>query len=117
MSFHLDHGKRLKWISKDRTPPVIFAMIDRFSKWVEIAIHGQSPNAQTINRTMRQICNNQGIPVLCQADNSPPFISDELKSFARSEGFKLTHVTPEWPRANGEVERFNETMKAAVQKG
>ena len=29
----------------------------------------------------------------------------------------MRHITPEWPRANGEVERFNRTMKEAVQKG
>jgi len=32
------------------TGQYIFAMIDRFSKWVEIAIHGQAPNAQTTIR-------------------------------------------------------------------
>jgi len=54
---------------------------------------------------------------MCQADNGPPFDSTELRRFAKNEGFILKHVTPIWPRANGEVERFNKTMKAAVQKG
>jgi hypothetical protein len=99
------------------TGQYIYALIDRYSKWVEISIYRQAPDAQTVIRSMRQIFDSQGIPAMCQADNGPPFDSEELRRFAKSEGFDLKHVTPEWPRANGEVERFNKTMKAAVQKG
>ena len=60
---------------------------------------------------------SQGIPGSCQSDNGPPFQSKELRRYARRQGFTLRHITPEWPRANGEVERFNRTMKEAVQKG
>lgn len=95
----------------------IFAMIDRYSKWVEIAVFRQPPDAKTTIQAMTRIFDSQGIPGTCQSDNGQPFASEEMRQFARKEGFRLKHITPEWPRANGEVERFNKTMKEAVQKG
>ena len=66
---------------------------------------------------MSLVFDDKGVPFKCQSDNGSPFQSEELKRFSRKEGFILKHVTPEWPRANGEVERFNRSVKAAVQKG
>jgi len=38
-----------------------------------------------------------------------------MADFALKSGFEIKHVTPVWPRANGMVERFNRSMKEAVQ--
>ena len=92
----------------------IFVMIDRYSKWVEISIFRQPPDAKSTIKAMIHVFDSQGIPSTCQSDNGQPFASDEMKQFAGKEGFRLKHITPEWPRANGEVERFNKTMKEAV---
>jgi len=99
------------------TGEYLFVMIDRYSKWAEIAALKHAPNAKEMKKAMMHIFDDKGIPFTCQADNGPPFQSEELKRFARREGFTLKHITPEWPRANGEVERFNRTLKAAAQKG
>ena len=37
--------------------------------------------------------------------------STEFESFANYLGFKHRKITPRWPRANGEVERFMKTIK------
>ena len=66
---------------------------------------------------MSHIFDSQGVPKMCQADNGQPFASEDMRRFARKEGFEVKHITQEWPRANGEVERFNKTMKEVVQKG
>ena len=60
---------------------------------------------------------NKGIPAVCQSDNGQPFQSADIKTFASKQGFMLKHITPEWPRANGTVERFNRCMKEAIQAG
>ena len=41
---------------------------------------------------------------------------DGLASYTK-QGFVLKHITSEWPRANGTVERFNRCMKEAIQAG
>ena len=45
-----------------------------------------------------------------------PMNSKALKDFATNFGFKHRKVTPLWPRANGEVERFMRTLKNALIK-
>ena len=95
----------------------IFIVIDRYSKWVEMATFQHAPNADEVKTALDHIFYSQGVPFRCQADNGPPFQSKELRRYARKQGFTLKHITPEWPWANGEVERFNRTMKEAVQKG
>ena len=80
-------------------------------------IFRRAPDAGQVIAALNRVFDNQGVPQSCQADNGPPFNAKELHRFARRQGFMLRHITPEWPRANGEVERFNRTMKEAVQKG
>ncbi len=95
----------------------IFVMIDRYSHWPEIAFFRQPPTAKTTINVMKSIFANKGILEVCQSDNGQPFQSAEIKSFAAKQGFVLKHITPEWPRANGTVERFNRCMKEAIQAG
>ena len=47
-----------------------------------------------------------GIPVVVKSDNGPPFHGADFKKFAKHLGFTHHRVTPLWPQANGEVERF-----------
>ena len=62
-----------------------------------------------------------GIPGVLKSDNGPPFNSVQLQSFAAHMGFKHRKVTPYWPRANGEAERFmrnlGKVVKAASSEG
>ena len=93
----------------------IFVMIDRYTRWPEAKILRKAPDAKVTTKAMKDIFTNKGTPELCQSDNGPPFQSREMEDFARKCGYKHKHITPEWPRANGMVERFNRTMKEAVQ--
>jgi hypothetical protein len=95
----------------------IFVMIDRYTRWPEAEIMRRPPNGKTTTAAIKRIIQNKGTPILCQSDNGPPFQSAEMAAFARECGYEHKHVTPEWPRANGMVERFNRTMKEAVQAG
>ena len=90
-------------------------MIDRYSRWPELTFFKNAPNARTTITAMKSIFANKGTPETCQSDNGSPFQSDALKQFAREEGFCHKHVTPEWPQANGTAERFNRSMREAIQ--
>ena len=95
----------------------IFVMIDRYSHWPEMAFFNKAPNAKSTILAMRSVFANKGVPITCQSDNGPPFQSKEMREFSQGGGFKHKHITPEWPQANGTVERFNRTMKEALQAG
>ena len=48
-----------------------------------------------------------GIPQVVKFDNAPPpFNGSEFEQFAKYLCFKHRKVSPLWPKANGEVERF-----------
>ena len=54
-------------------------------------------------------------PNVAKSDNGPPFNGQDFAKFADVLGFKHRKVTPLWPRANGEVERFIKTIKKCVK--
>jgi len=62
-----------------------------------------------------------GIPDIIKTDNGPPFNSDIFTKFAQHKGFHHRKITPLWPLANAEAERFmrtvKKTIKAAIAEG
>ena len=56
-----------------------------------------------------------GIPKVLKTDNGPPFQSADFSKYAEYLGFHHQKITPHWPRANGEVERFMRTLKKVLQ--
>ena len=52
---------------------------------------------------------------MLKSDNGPPFTSLEFKKFAEYLGFQHRRVTPCWPKANGEAERFMRTLGKAIR--
>lgn len=95
----------------------VFVMVDRYSRWPECRVLKRAPDAKTTCKVIRDIVRSHGCPVMVQSDNGPPFQSREMSEFASNIGYKHKHITPEWPKANGMVERFNRSMKEAVQAG
>jgi hypothetical protein len=51
-----------------------------------------------------------GIPEELKTDNGPSFQSIEFRNFAEYLGFRHPRITPLWPKANGETERFMHTI-------
>ena len=47
-----------------------------------------------------------GIPDNLISDNGPPFFSHEFAEFLTQKGVNHKRITPLWPQANGQVERF-----------
>ena len=56
-----------------------------------------------------------GIPYKVVSDNGPPFNSDEFNKYMQILGIQYYLVTPHWFQVNGEVERFNQPLKKAIQ--
>jgi len=62
-----------------------------------------------------KIFSEYGKPEVERTDNGPPFNSREFNEFSQHMGFTHRKVTPYWPRANGEVERFMRTVKKVIK--
>ncbi|CAC5401473.1 unnamed protein product [Mytilus coruscus] len=49
-------------------------------------------------------------------DNGPQFASREFAQFAKDCGFVHTKTSPQYPQANGQAERFVQTVKNLIKK-
>ena len=74
-----------------------------------------STSASAVIPKLDQLFATFGTPRIVKSDNGPPFNSDEFATFAQVLGFRHRKVTPLWPRANGEVERFVKTLKKSIK--
>ena len=88
---------------------VLLVVIDEFIRFPEVEIlHSRTGNA--VIPKFDSIFSRQGIPKVVKSDNS-----NEFANFANSLGFEHRKVTPYWPEANGEVERFMRTLEKAIR--
>ncbi|GFO17345.1 transposon ty3-g Gag-Pol polyprotein, partial [Plakobranchus ocellatus] len=55
-----------------------------------------------------------GTPSVLKTDNGAPFNGKEFSIFAQKYGFKHSKITPLWPEANGEAERFVRSLNKFV---
>ena len=105
---HLQNGKYLLVIT------------DEYSHYVVVDILDSISTTSVIPR-LDKIFAEFGVPVSLKTDNGPPFNSHEFKIYASNTGFRHRRITPVWPQANGETERFMRTVKksikAALNKG
>ena len=74
-----------------------------------------STNFQSNKERLKHIFATYGTPRRVESDNGPPFNSKEFNEFAMQEGFQHHRVTPLHPRANGEAERFMQTLNKTEQ--
>ncbi|XP_063970809.1 uncharacterized protein K02A2.6-like [Lytechinus pictus] len=83
----------------------MLVVIDDYSRFVEVEIVSSTAASQVIPKLDR-IFSSFGVPSVVRTDNGPPFNGAYFNQFANYLGFKHRRVTPRWPQANGEVERF-----------
>ena len=88
----------------------LLVVIDDYSRFPEVEIVS-STSAQQVIPKLDRIFTSFGVPDVVRTDNGPPFNSREFADFANYLGFKHRKVTPRWPQANGEVERYMKTLK------
>ena len=100
---HLQNGKYL------------LVVTDEYSRYVVVNILDSISTTLVIPR-LDKILAEFGVPVSLKTDNGPPF-----KTYASITGFRHRRITPLWPQANGETQRFMRTVKksikAALNKG
>lgn len=92
----------------------ILVVMDDYSRYPAIEIL-TSTSAKSTIPLLDKIFSEHGIPEVVKTDNGSPFQSEEFAKFATYLNFYHHRITPRWPEANGEVERFMRTIKKAVR--
>ena len=87
---------------------------DACTRWPEVVILKTTTSAVTISH-LKRIFSAQGIPMTVVSDNGPQFVSEEFEAFLRDYGINHRKVTPYWPQAKAQVERFNRTLETAIR--
>ena len=87
----------------------LLVLIDQYSRFA-IVEEVKSKTAQTVIPVLHKIWSTFGIPLVLKSDNGPRFSSVDFSNMCGYFGIKHHLITPYWPRANGEVERFNRNL-------
>ncbi|KAJ1138252.1 hypothetical protein NDU88_004643 [Pleurodeles waltl] len=58
-----------------------------------------------------------GLPEELRTDNGPPFQGQDFKDYLDRLAVCHHRITPHWPQANGDVERFMRTLNRALRTG
>ena len=95
------------------TGEYLFVAVDETSKYPEVQVSHSSSAATAINH-LNQVFATHGIPEVITSDNVP-FGSAEFTAWCKQMGIKHRKITPLWPAANAQVERFHETLEKTIR--
>ncbi|XP_014662077.1 PREDICTED: uncharacterized protein K02A2.6-like [Priapulus caudatus] len=91
-----------------------FMVISDFSRYVVVE-PVSSLTANAVIPVLDKIIGEFGVPDVVKSDNGPSFNSSTFSDYARHKGFKHRKITPLWPLANAEAERFMKTVKKSIK--
>ncbi|GBN60951.1 Pro-Pol polyprotein [Araneus ventricosus] len=88
--------------------------IDRFSRWPE-AMPLTDIRAETVAQALYSgWISRFGVPQRISTDRGEQFTSDVFHSLAKTFGIRLSLTAAYHPQANGTIERWHRTLKAAI---
>ena len=91
----------------------LFVAVDETSKYPEVHVTRSSTAATAITH-LTQMFATHGIPEVITSDNVP-FGSEEFAAWCKQLGIRHRKITPLWPAANAQVERFNKTLEKTIR--
>eukprot|EP00029_Vermamoeba_vermiformis_P006306 TRINITY_DN2436_c0_g1_i1.p1 TRINITY_DN2436_c0_g1~~TRINITY_DN2436_c0_g1_i1.p1 ORF type:complete len:525 (-),score=51.25 TRINITY_DN2436_c0_g1_i1:65-1639(-) len=93
----------------------ILTVIDTYSKfaWAKAC---KSKHAAHVAKFLYKTFMNEGFPLLIQSDNGKEFINKVLEELRKLLGAKQIKSAPRHPQTNGQIERFNQTLKRRLKK-
>ena len=91
------------------TGEYVVSLTDYYSRWPEATILRTVSSAKILE-WLDNVFATHGYPKQIESDNASYFTSQEFKQTLTSWGIQLHFVTPYWPQANGQVERFNQVI-------
>ena len=92
----------------------LFVVIDAYSRFPEVDIVRSTSISAIIPKLDRMFATH-GIPTIVCSDNGPPFTSHEIQQYKEENGVQHRRITPLWPQANSEAERFMQPLTKAIR--
>ena len=74
-----------------------------------------STSEKAVIPILDKVFSQEGFPLVLKTDNGPPMNSPKFSRWLEGAGTKHRKITPLWPKANGEAERFMKTLNKAVR--
>ena len=93
----------------------VLTVIDCFSKYVW-AYPLKSKETNRICQLLHELFSIEGIPKMLQSDNGGEFVSQLIRNLMPKLGIKLINGSPYSPTTQGQIERFNRTLKQLLRK-
>lgn len=112
--FHTIHADHLGPFNKSkRRNTYILVIVDGFTKFVNLTA---VPNTKSITsvRALKEHFSYFGIPSRLVTDQGTSFTGRKFQEFVKASGVKHVLNAVATPRANGQVERYNRTILAAL---
>eukprot|EP00118_Oscarella_pearsei_P017903 m.180288 g.180288 ORF g.180288 m.180288 type:complete len:1472 (+) comp39243_c0_seq11:859-5274(+) len=92
----------------------IVVIVDRFSRWVELAAVSDITAPTVADVVVDKIVLRHGCPAQLLSDRGTQFTSQLFKRMSTRLGFKKVFTSPYHPQTNGQVERMNRYIAAAL---
>ncbi|XP_053388040.1 uncharacterized protein K02A2.6-like [Mercenaria mercenaria] len=92
----------------------LLVLIDEYSRFPIVEIIN-STSSKTVIPVLDKIFSEFRICQVLKSDNGPPMNGHKFEQFANYMGFKHRKITPLWPQANGECERFMRSIGKAIR--
>ena len=93
----------------------VLTVIDCFSKFAW-AYPLRSKESKPICDILCELFLREGVPIVLQSDNGGEFVSNIIKIVMPKFGIKLVNGSPYSPTTQGQVERFNKSLKQLLRK-
>jgi IS30 family transposase len=94
----------------------ILNVIDTFTKYLW-SFKLEHKTANSVLECLKYIFENYGVPLAIQSDNGREFKNQVLRDYMLSKHIRIIHGKPRNPKAQGQIERANQTIKRWLSKG
>ncbi|KAF7689094.1 Pro-Pol polyprotein [Cucumispora dikerogammari] len=94
----------------------VFTMIDSFSKF-SWCYPSTRKTAEEFLKSLRHLHHREGTWRIFHSDNGGEFTSNEVQEYIEQKmGARIIHGAPYHPQSQGQIERFNRTLKSRIRK-
>ncbi|XP_058202887.1 uncharacterized protein LOC131317345 [Rhododendron vialii] len=90
--------------------------VDYFTKWVEAKALATITSEVTIDFLWKLIISRFGLPCVIVTDRGKKFDNAQFKAYCISKGIHVHYASKAHPKANGQVEVTNRTIKKGIKK-
>ncbi|KAI5151714.1 hypothetical protein ENBRE01_2332 [Enteropsectra breve] len=93
----------------------ILNVIDTYTKYLW-SFKMKNKSASLVKDCLEQLFNNYSLPYEIQSDNGREFKNQLLRNYLLSLNVRIIHKRPRNPKAQGQIERANQTVKRRLGK-